>query len=83
MIENKADEMLYYIDIMYVNNNYLLSTNSEMGFCFSSSSIQSDLSVMSATVNFKNVQRICMCAYRFRAYINICLCICTHAYAYK
>lgn len=29
MIENKADEMLYYTDITYVNNNYLLSSNSE------------------------------------------------------
>lgn len=26
MIENKADEMLYHIGAMYVNNNYLLST---------------------------------------------------------
>lgn len=32
MIENKADEMLYCTDITYVNNNYLLSSNSEMGF---------------------------------------------------
>lgn len=62
MTENRADEMLYYIDITYVNNNYLLCANSEMGFCFSSSSIQSNLSViyLSATVNLKNVQRINM-----------------------
>lgn len=32
MIENKADEMLYYTDITYVNNNYVLSSNSEMAF---------------------------------------------------
>lgn len=52
--------MLYCIDIMYVNNNYFPSTNSETGFCFRLSSIQSNLSViyLSATVNLKNVQRI-------------------------
>lgn len=75
MIENKADEMLYYIDIMYVNNNYI-SANSEMGFCFSSSGIQSDLSVicLSATDNLKMFRElISMWAYRLRAYINIYL----------
>ena len=62
MTENKADEMLYYIDIMYVNNNYPLSANSEMGFCFSSSSTQPDLNLiyLSATCNLKNTQRINM-----------------------